>query len=101
MKKISFILTLIAIAHISHAQGCVAIRSNAATCTMTGAHNDESLDKKAWTLSVNTRYFKSYKHFVGKEEQHERVENGTEVINHKLFYRIWFYPQVEFALVMN
>jgi len=35
-----------------------------------------------WTVSVNNRYFKSYKHFVGKEEQHERVEAGTEVINH-------------------
>lgn len=35
-----------------------------------------------WTFNVNSRYFKSYKHFVGTEEQHERVEGGTEVINH-------------------
>ena len=33
-------------------------------------------------MAINSRYFKSYKHFVGKEEQHERVEEGTEVINH-------------------
>jgi hypothetical protein len=35
-----------------------------------------------WLLGINSRYFKSYKHFVGKEEQKERVERGTEVINH-------------------
>ena len=33
-------------------------------------------------LNINNRYFKSYKHFVGKEEQKQRVENGTNVINH-------------------
>ncbi len=33
-------------------------------------------------MRVNNRYFKSYKHFVGAEEQHERVEAGTEVISH-------------------
>jgi hypothetical protein len=73
MKKIFSILVLSIIAHISNAQGCVAIRSNGATCTMTGAHDDNSSGKKnAWALGVNTRYFRSYKHFVGKEEQHER-----------------------------
>ena len=35
-----------------------------------------------WTISINSRYFKSYKHFVGTAEQKERVERGTEVINH-------------------
>ena len=67
----------------SNAQGCVAIRSNGGTCTMMPQHdaaNHKALSN--WTVSVNNRYFKSYKHFVGKEEQHERVEAGTEVINH-------------------
>jgi len=35
-----------------------------------------------WVVGINNRYFKSYKHFVGTDEQEERVEKGTEVINH-------------------
>jgi hypothetical protein len=79
MKKI-FILIAILIIAVSQqilAQGCVAIRSNGNTCSIAKAG-----DTKGWTLNFNNRYFKSYKHFVGKEEQKERVEEGTEVINH-------------------
>ena len=36
----------------------------------------------SWTLGINNRYFKSFRHFVGKSEQQQRVEQGTEVINH-------------------
>ena len=39
-------------------------------------------DSSGWLLNINNRYFKSYKHFVGTEEQYEREENGTQVINH-------------------
>ena len=46
---------------------------------MNGAHND---DDHKWSIGFNNRYFKSYKHFVGTTEQKERVEAGTEVINH-------------------
>lgn len=63
------------------AQGCVAIRgAGGATCSITGhlLHPDTT----GYTISVNTRYFKSYKHFVGTEEQKQRVAQGTEVINH-------------------
>ncbi len=35
-----------------------------------------------WMLSVSNRYFKSFRHFVGTEEQKQRLEQGTEVINH-------------------
>ncbi len=83
MKQIFLLLTLTTLVQISQGQGCVAIRSNGATCTMTGAHTDGAAHKEnKWALGINSRYFKSYKHFVGKVEQHERVENGTEVINH-------------------
>ena len=81
MKRLLAILTLILIYHTSNAQGCVAIRSNGNTCTMTGAH-DEHHSPDNWIFALNNRYFKSYKHFVGTVEQKERVENGTEVINH-------------------
>jgi hypothetical protein len=55
---------------------------------MTGAHDMHQ--SSGWSLGINSRYFKSYKHFVGTEEQKERVENGTEVINH--------FVSTEFAL---
>ena len=67
------------------AQGCVAIRSNGATSTLMGYHPDgdhSAMQSNGWTLGINARYFRSYKHFVGTKEQHERVENGSEVINH-------------------
>lgn len=86
MKPLLFILVLgFFIQQTASAQGCVAIRSNGATCTLTGYHPDSDhpvMQNNGWNLSINSRYFKSYKHFVGTREQHERVENGTEVINH-------------------
>ncbi|WP_276503819.1 hypothetical protein [Terrimonas pollutisoli] len=69
----------------SNAQGCVAIRSNGTTCTL-----GKPGEAKGWQFNFNTRYFRSYKHFVGKEEQHERVENGTEVINYSLNWDLTF-----------
>jgi hypothetical protein len=84
MKRLILMAVLSIAYHVSVAQGCVAIRSNGATCTMTGAHNEASQKQAPWTFAINTRYFKSYKHFVGTEEQHERTEAGTEVINHNL-----------------
>lgn len=61
------------------AQGCVAIRGlGGASCL----NPNDAPDSSSWMLTINTRYFKSYKHFVGLVEQKERVENETEVINH-------------------
>lgn len=78
MKKILAIIALVIIAKISaHAQGCVAIRSTGAICTK----QDAGHIQKGWQFNTSYRYFKSFRHFVGKEEQHERMENNTEVIN--------------------
>lgn len=81
MKRIYLIIAIFIVAAFqqTNAQGCVAIRSNGNTCTSAKAG-----DSKGLQLNFNTRYFKSYKHFVGTEEQHERTEAGTEVINHSL-----------------
>ena len=81
MRRIYIILAILVItAHQkTDAQGCVAIRSNGNTCSSAKAG-----DAKGMVFNFNTRYFKSYKHFVGTEEQHERVDGGTEVINHSL-----------------
>lgn len=58
-----------------YAQGCVAIRGVAGVC-------GRPANAKGWDMNINNRYFKSYKHFVGTAEQKERVEKGTQVINH-------------------
>lgn len=36
-----------------------------------------------WQLSLNNRYFRSFRHFVGTDEQKQRQELGNEVINHQ------------------
>ena len=81
MRRIYLIITILITAAYQQttAQGCVAIRSNGNTCSSLKAG-----DTKGLSFNFNTRYFKSYKHFVGTEEQHERTEAGTEVINHSL-----------------
>lgn len=76
MKKLILIIVLITINKFASAQGCVAIRSNGNTCSMSKP------SEKKWQLNLNNRYFRSYKHFVGKEEQKHRVDSNTQVINH-------------------
>ncbi|MBS1661033.1 MAG: hypothetical protein JST68_08285 [Bacteroidetes bacterium] len=61
------------------AQGCVAIRSTGGFCA--GGGHVDSLSK--WQISVNNRYFRSFRHFVGTEEQKQRIAQGTNVINHQ------------------
>jgi hypothetical protein len=79
MKKYFYLfISFIAITFLSQSvfgQGCVAVK-NMNTCSMSWGE-----DSKGLQLSLNYRYFRSYKHFVGTEEQVERVKNGTEVIN--------------------
>lgn len=87
MKRILFSMIILAVAANtkSAAQGCVAIRSNGNTCSM-----GNPATAKGWQFNFNTRYFKSYKHFVGTIEQKERTENGTEVINHSFSWDFTF-----------
>jgi hypothetical protein len=64
-----------------NAQGCVAIRSTGGLCAM-DEHPDSLTSNGTWLFNSNTRYYRSYKHFVGKEEQKQRIALGTNVINH-------------------
>jgi hypothetical protein len=75
LSAITFLTTI-----QTHAQGCVALRGSGTSCVMTHADEDQA-DK--WIFNMGGRYFKSYKHFKGREEQKERVVQGTEVINHQ------------------
>jgi hypothetical protein len=65
----------------ANAQGCVAIRSTGGFCTANQSGHADTVAKK-WTLNVNNRYFKSFRHFIGTTEQKQRIEEGSEVINH-------------------
>ncbi len=85
MKTIFTILS-IAIISISQtykvaAQGCVAIRSTGNMCMMAHPDSTNHLANK-WVLATNFRYFKSFRHFSGTEENKARLQQGTEVINH-------------------
>ncbi|HKG69831.1 MAG TPA: hypothetical protein VKA92_13250 [Segetibacter sp.] len=62
-----------------NAQGCVAIRGNASTCML--LHPEHS-NKAGWQLSTSARYFKSFRHFSGTEENKDRLIQNTEVINY-------------------
>jgi hypothetical protein len=63
------------------AQGCVAIHSTGGFCT---AGKDARMDTTSkWLFSANNRYFRSFRHFVGTDEQKQRQTLGNEVINHQ------------------
>ncbi|MBN8855433.1 MAG: hypothetical protein BGO55_27475 [Sphingobacteriales bacterium 50-39] len=73
-------LVLIAVAERANAQGCVAIRSAGGFCGAGEGHVDTT---SKWQLSINNRYFKSFRHFIGTDEQKQRLAQQTEVINHQ------------------
>ena len=66
------------------AQGCVAIRGNGSFQTMDHPMLDTSIaSDKSWYFTASYRYFKSFRHFKGTEEQKQRQVLGNEVINHQ------------------
>ncbi len=62
-----------------NAQGCVAIR-HFSSCVGNSLENN-LLKKGDIQLGMNYRYFKSFRHFRGTEEEPDRIANNTEVIN--------------------
>lgn len=62
------------------AQGCVAVRHM--SCAAPAGSADYFKQRTGhWQVSAGYRFFRSYKHFVGDEEQKQRVEQNTNVIN--------------------
>lgn len=61
-------------------QGCVAIRHF--SCAIGNNLESNLLTEGDFQLGMNYRYFKSFRHFRGTEEEPDRVANDTEVINH-------------------
>ncbi|QYA27214.1 transporter [Gramella sp. MT6] len=62
------------------AQGCVAIRHF--SCGIGNELEANQLQAGDVLLGMNYRYFKSFRHFKGTEEEPDRVANNTEVINY-------------------
>ena len=72
LPRIACFLLLVSHTNV-FAQGCVAIRSTGGLCTM-DSHPDSSVKSGAWLFNSNTRYYKSFRHFVGKAEQYQRID---------------------------
>jgi hypothetical protein len=84
MRKIFFLLfsgiISVMVTKQLSAQGCVAIRSTGGMCM--AEHTGSEATTSGWSFNANNRYFKSFRHYVGTEEQKQRIALGTEVINH-------------------
>lgn len=84
-------------------QGCVAVRHM--SCASGGATSSDLFAQKhgKWQVSTGYRYFRSFRHFRGSEQEHERVENHTEVINlsHAFDLGISFQPTARLSFSAN
>ncbi|TDS11595.1 outer membrane putative beta-barrel porin/alpha-amylase [Maribacter caenipelagi] len=79
-KKLVFLTLFIFISATKlKAQGCVAIR-HFSSCVGNSLENN-LLNKGDIQLGINYRFFKSFRHFRGLEEEPDRVTNNTEVVN--------------------
>jgi hypothetical protein len=77
--RIALALLLFGLLHTNaSAQGCVAIRHF--SCGGNGL-SGALMTPGDVTLGTSYRYFKSFRHFSGREENHDRLANNTEVIN--------------------
>jgi hypothetical protein len=72
----SLSLLLLASTFDANAQGCVAVRNMSSW-----SFGADTVRSNEWQFSLNYRYFRSYKHFRGSDEEEHRVEEGSEVIN--------------------
>lgn len=79
LQLVPFFFFIICINHVS-GQGCVAIR-HFSSCVGNSLENN-LLNKGDVQIGMNYRYFKSFRHFRGTEEEPDRISNNTEVINY-------------------
>ncbi|MCB0706572.1 MAG: transporter [Saprospiraceae bacterium] len=82
MKFLPLLALTFLLSHSAYSQGCVAIRGNSSPNTPGSALN---LTKGEWNTQMGFRYFESFRHFRGSEEEANRVEEGTQVINNSYF----------------
>lgn len=78
MKRL-FIILFIAFSFIqvkTSAQGCVAVRQMGGVNSLCSPHSSYNLSKGDFQVGMNYRYFHSWRHFVGTEEQPHRQTTG-------------------------
>lgn len=82
MKIRSFLVASFLVLGVSNAkaQGCVAVRGFGG-CGVAGG-SGLALAPKQWQVGANYRYFESFRHFKGDEEQYDRLVKQTQVINY-------------------
>ena len=51
------------------------------SCGGAGSHNSGILVPGEWQFNANYQYYKSFRHFRGDVEEHDRIEDGTQVEN--------------------
>ncbi len=77
LQLVTFTLLVIGINQNAKAQGCVAVRQMGG---MNGLSNSSyNLEKGDIQVGANYRYFHSWRHFVGTEEQTQRQDLGNAV----------------------
>lgn len=82
----------------AYSQGCVAVR-HMGMCTVTDSAS--VLQPGQFQITMGYRYLHSYKHFKGTEEQEERVEQHTEVVNKTSSLDLTLSYAVNHRLVLN
>src|SRR5512138_2638082 len=76
LKLYVFLVAVVVAASISssYGQGCVAVRQMGGN--IMSSPNSYVLPKGHFQIGTNYRYFHSWRHFVGKEEQPQRQHTG-------------------------
>lgn len=71
-------LTLLATTQ-ARAQGCVAIKQMGdGSCSLSGLQVPAT---DRWEIDESYEHFRSHRHFIGTQEQHQRYTAGSEVVN--------------------
>ncbi|GJM44783.1 MAG: hypothetical protein DHS20C21_16250 [Gemmatimonadota bacterium] len=65
----------------AYAQGCVRVSPMGCGLSQSMDPSSGILGSREWQVSTDYQYFRSFRHFRGDEEEANRVEDGTEVIN--------------------
>ena len=105
--SISIVLVVICLVvsrTLTSAQGCVAVRHMSCAAPV-GANSADFFKQRSghWQINAGYRYFRSFRHYKGDAEQHERLEQNTEVINvsHALDLGITYMPSLRWSVSVN
>ena len=85
---LSFVFIIVA-NYNAAAQGCVAVRQMGGITALCGP-NSYNLNKGDIQVGANYRYFHSWRHFVGTEEQPQRqvLGNAVNIYSHAVDFNI-------------